>query len=360
MAARKQLPIAIPDITSYAHVAYVLSILHTDEDAMRWVYSNYVQLVIWDWETTVQLDFATQTAEEHLIPCIGGSQRMVRGAVNRFSPNFTDFVRFNIDEGFYVWVYVDDFYIPGTVAYQNRSNPHAILIHGYDDDTEEFYISGYFANQRYGSAAVSYRQIEQGYKAIVTDEWQPQNYIRLIRLNEAYKHLYPFRLEWFMEQLKEYLHAIPYDRRMRAFEEDRTWGLVWGVNIYGRLQEQVRRHMSQQGILDHRPFYVLWEHKKMMNRRISYMKESGYFAFSEQVFTGCRKIEQDALLIRNLELKYLLSFDNRFLEQIIERLGDLKQEETVVIDQMLDEYAVAGEKRGKQSERVNQKDSIPG
>lgn len=340
MEHSKILPIATPDITSYAHETYFLSVLHTDEDALRWVYSNYIQLYMWVWDLDegIMVDYYTPNAEEHFVPCLGGYQRMTRKTVKRLSPCFTDFVRGGIDDGYYVWVFLDEYFIPGTVAYQNRTNPHAFLINGYDDKSRMFNVTGYFANQHYGAKLVSYDDVERGFNEFETEEFQYPNFVRLLKLNGYYKELYEFKVSWVMEQLKELLLSTPSSWRMKAFEGRTKYPNVWGMNVYDRLQQQIRLHIDEQAVLDHRPSYVIWEHKKMMNKRLSYMKGRGDFVFSDEVFEQYRQIEQSALVIRNLHLKYYMSFDNCFLEQLIDRLGRLKTDESLVIEKMLSEY----------------------
>ncbi|WP_239616497.1 hypothetical protein [Cohnella mopanensis] len=346
MAVRRILPIAVPDITSYTHVTYALSVMHTDRDALRWVYSNYVQLFTWDWGHAIKVDHYTQTAEHHLVPCLGGSQRITRKMLGKYPGGFVNFARENIEEGYYVWACVDEFYIPGTSAYQNRSYPHAVFIYGYDDDRSTFMITGYFQNQRYGEAEVSYADMEKAYYGFEPeDEINWTNFVRMLKLNSHYKKFYEFKTHWVMEQLEEYWLAKPSSRRMEAFEETWTHQTIWGSDVYDILQLQIDRHIAKQGIVDHRPFYVLWEHKRMMNRRIAYMEENGFYEVSDRSKEEWRKIEQSALQARNLELKYLMSFNNRFLEQLKERLAALKQEESNAIERMLEDYARSGGKK---------------
>ncbi|GEM_PF-2371976 len=346
MTPSKRLPIAVPDITSYTHVTYALSIMHTDPDALRWVYSNYIQLFTRESGHSIQVDHYTPTAEHHLIPCLGGSQRLTRKTLEKYAGGFVNFARESIEDGYYVWTSVDEFYIPGTAAYQNRSNPHAIMIHGYDDARSVFRLTGYFENQRYGEAEVSYADMEQAYYGFEPkDDIHWTNFVRMLKLNRYYKKFYEFKTHWVMEQLEEYGLAKPSSRRMEVFEEKVDSPTVWGSDAYDRLQLQIDRHIAKEGIVDHRPFYVLWEHKKMMNKRIAYMEENGFYRFSERSKEEWLKIEQSALLARNLELKYLVSFNNRFLEQLKDQLAALKREESLAIERTLDDYARSGGKR---------------
>lgn len=339
MAPRNILPIAEPDITSYYHLACFLSVLYTDTDALRWVYSNFVQLNMKDVGGTMWVDYYTQTPYDHLVPSLTGALHVNRNMILRYSPSFTGFVRDSIDEGFYVSTNVDEFYIPGTAAYQNRSNAHGLFIHGYDDDSRSFHATGFLANQRYGGTIVGYDEMEEAFmKLEPDDDFHFTVYTHLFRLNPKHKPNYDFNVPWVMEQLEDYWQSKPSDRRMLAYEERKTIPSVWGMDVYDSLIRLIERHIAKEVILDHRPFYVLWEHKKMMNRRIDYMERQGYYVCSPKVVEGYQNIEKSGMVILNLILKYWMSKDNRYLEQLAERLSRLKSEESPVIERMLGEY----------------------
>ncbi|USB33496.1 BtrH N-terminal domain-containing protein [Paenibacillus sp. YPG26] len=338
MSNRKVLPIATPDLTSYAHLSYFLSIMYTDKDALRWVYSHYIQLHVRHWSDTSMVDYFTQNPDVHLVPTVGGSPRLNRGFVKRWAPSFGEFVRRSIDDGQYVVTFVDDYYIPGTVAYQNRSNPHGLMIYGYDDDSRMFHVSAYLANQSYGNTLVSYDDMEMAYQGIDPDPFNYTGYLHLYRLNETFKSLYPFQVPWVMEQMEDYLYARPSSRRLLAFEEPHDIPPTWGIETYDWMIHESERQLARQTFVDHRPFYVLWEHKKMMNRRLAYMEEEGYFTFSGEVAAEYREVEQSAMLARNLKLKHMMSNDDRHMVQLIDRLKALKSAESLVIERMLEEY----------------------
>ncbi|MFC5469184.1 hypothetical protein ACFPPD_10680 [Cohnella suwonensis] len=339
MAARKILPIAEPDITSYAHFAFFLSVLYTDTDALRWVYSNFIPLSMKDFSGSKWVDYYTQTPYDHLVPSLIGSVHLTRKMILRQSPSFADFVRNSIEDGYYVSTNVDEFYIPGTAAYQNRSNLHGLFIHGYDDESRKFHVTGFLANQRYGGTVVDYEAMEQAFRELEPeDDYHFTVYTHLFKLNPKHKPNYDFKVPWVMEQLEDYWLAKPSDRRMQAFEERQTATCLWGMDIYDGLILQIERHIDKEAILDHRPFHVLWEHKRMMNRRLAYMEQKGFYVCSPEAAEGFRNVEKSALVNRNLILKYWMSSDNRNLEQLAERLGRLKSEESLVIERLLNEY----------------------
>lgn len=347
MSGSAVLPLAVPDIVSYAHVTCFLSVLYTDPQALKWVYSNYVQLHL---DTnSLFTDYLTPGLEQNMIPCLHGSQRIHRDTVLRLSPRFVDFIRFQLDNGYYCWTYVNEYYVPNTLAFENHSFTHPLMIYGYDDTERMVDVAGFFAQQRYGTCKLSYEALEKAFKeADIQPLSTEQDTVILFKLHEKRKAECEFRLAWVMEQLGDYLHSRRSGYLKGALEPKVPKGRVYGLDIYDALQRPFRLEQppSRRIGFDHRPFYVLWEHKKMMNRRLAYMAEQGVFAFSESVLEGYRKVEQDALAVWNLFLKYLMSQDGRLAQQMIERLGQLKETDSLVISRMLDEFEASKLNRG--------------
>lgn len=339
MATRRILPIAEPDLVSYPHLAFPLAMLQTDSEAQRWVYSNYVQLYLSDRTGEMMMDFFTPNPFDYFVPILHCSPRMNRTLVRRSYPSFVDFVRVSIDENYYLWTHVDEFYIPGTSSYRNKSYPHGIMIHGYDDEQRMFHVVGFLSNQRYGSGEVGYDDMEKAYFDFEPPEWKPYTeHSILLKTYPGFLKANAFSLRWVMDQLQDYLHAKPSDQRMPAFELQLPSPHAWGMAVYDRLQERLRRNIENTYIVDHRSFYVLWEHKKMMNRRIAFMAREGYYACSSETAEDWSNLEKQASVNLNLILKYWMTRDNKHLELLIERLGKMKADETLIIERMLQDY----------------------
>jgi len=337
MGARKVLPIAEPDITSYAHFSYSLSVMHTDELYLDWVYSNFIQLNLQDRTSYIFLDYFSPTITDYPIPGFYGKSHLNRNMILRNYERFGDFLRESIDDGRYISTYVDDYYVPGTVAYQNRSNPHGILVYGYDDDNRHFLITGYLANQTYGHTTVDYDNIESAFKAIqLTDESDYHNFTHVFKLNPKYG--YDFNLQWVMEQLEDYTYGKSSMWRWEGIQGKDHMERSWGIGIYDELVRKIKEQMEGDFILDHRPIYVLWEHKRMMNKRIAYMENRGYFVSSQEVKEGYARLERMAATSRHQILKYWMTKDNRRLEELIKQLYQLKSEETLINERLLQEY----------------------
>jgi hypothetical protein len=264
--------------------------------------------------------------------------------------SFTDFVRRKISRGYYVFPSLDEYYIPGSLSYNNRYFVHSMMIHGYDDEMKQFHVMGFFANQKLASRTVDYEAVEQSFANI--EGYYIEDYhqmVHMIRINEDRKPDLSFKLCWVMEQLQDYLNAKPGTYANYAMDELPSFPSMYGIDIYGELVRRIDDHLNGKDVVDHRPMLILWEHKRVMNARLDYMEQNGIFYFDQQVREGYQRMEQSALVMKNLILKYWLSQDARFLHQLRERLVQMEQDERVIMTSMLEQYAANPQGRVKEN-----------
>ncbi|MBW5446726.1 hypothetical protein GE107_11705 [Cohnella sp. CFH 77786] len=339
MVNSRILSVAEPDLVSYPHLAYPLAVLQAEPDSLRWIYSNFVQLYLSDRGDEMMADFYSPNPFDQFVPILFGSPRLTRNLVRRCFPSFADFVRDSIDNDCSVWTFVDEYYIPGSVAYQNRFNPHGIMIHGYDDGNRLFHVAGFLTHQRFGTTFIHYDDMEMAFNDFEPPESKPYTeYTLLLKPYRNFMKACEFNLQWVMDQLEDYGLAKPSDRRMPAYELRQSSPHVWGMDIYDELRRRAEQVIENKFILDHRPFHVLWEHKKIMNKRIAYMELQGYYSCSRETAEGWRDLERYAVVNINLILKYWMTLDKKHLEQLIDRLGKMKADEARIIEEMLHDY----------------------
>lgn len=344
LETKRILPIAEPDIATYAHNAYFMSILYTDEIALRWVYSNHVQLKLTLFPNgtegnSIFVDFTTPCPFSAHISCLHGSEQLTRDSVKE-TGSFTDFVRRKISKGYYVLCSLDEYYIPGSLSYNNRYFVHSMMIHGYDDETKQFHVMGFFANQKLASHKVDYDAVEQSFaniEAYCNEDFHLM--VHMIRISEERKSNLSYKLYWVMEQLQDYLDARPSTYANYAMDEVPPFPSMYGIDVYGELIRRVDGHLDGKDVVDHRPLLILWEHKRVMNARLDYMEKNGIYQFHPTIRERYERIEQSALMMKNLILKFWLSQDERFLRQLRERLVQMEQDERVVVTSMLEQFA---------------------
>lgn len=67
-----------------------------------------------------------------------------------------NYLKCEIDQGHYIYLFVEQYYIPGLGAYKRYRYQHDCLVYGYDDEKKCFLILTYALNKQFDSLNVSY------------------------------------------------------------------------------------------------------------------------------------------------------------------------------------------------------------
>ena len=205
----------------------------------------------------------------------------------------------SIDEGFYVQLMADEYFLPHTPFYEKIHNPHAIMVFGYDDDTETLETLGFNRARDYAVSRVGYSDFEAAFRWI--DPEKRRSYrIDLFEYNED--GVYEFDIDAVIDQLRAYVHSENssiYYRTLRKPVEG-----VFGMATYKLLRDYFT-HLFVPSIRlwDRRHLFTLWEHKRCMLNRLAYLEERGYLRPSDQFHQAYKEVEQKAHQIHLMMLK---------------------------------------------------------
>jgi hypothetical protein len=282
------------------------------------------------------------------------SNRLTRAFIQSTNRKITDLIVDAISQGNYVIINLDDYYTPPSAFYQKENKGHGVLIYGYDLDNQVFDIAGYYENQRYKTEKLNFFDLELAYKH--ADKWVEKaqeghetfyymdymNVVHLLKVNPQGK--YPFNIQSVIEQLSDYLYSRNTNERYLILENRYTG--AYGLSVYAYLcsvLEQLLKAPIADRIAysDHRPLYILMEHKRLMISRIHYMQSHGYLANIEEVVQGYNEIESEIVFILNQFGKFLLkgSSDDSYIVKIVDALTLIAEKERKVLKQLLDQLA---------------------
>ncbi len=158
-----KLPFTIPPVTCYPRHAFTLTALSSNMSYLPWLYGNYIQLfcnedkyITEDWFEFFTLD----PLEHHNSLTINYSGKIPLDLIKMMNKNIIEFTVDAIRLGYYVIVYIDEFYTPPSQFYAKKHHPHGIMLYGYDLGQEVFEIAGYYENQRYKSEKLRFSDYE--------------------------------------------------------------------------------------------------------------------------------------------------------------------------------------------------------
>jgi len=162
MSIRK-LPLAKSPIVTYQDIGHTLAVTLTKKESESWLYSNFVNL--WfkkQYEkpvgTLIDIVYPSHT---HFQNPFLKNQRLFKYIFEKFNLDIKNFIIENINQGFYIRVTVDEYYIPGKRAYKNFHYGHDLMIFGYNSSLQLFYVLGYF-NEIFTEYEVDMQSVVQG------------------------------------------------------------------------------------------------------------------------------------------------------------------------------------------------------
>lgn len=325
----KILPIKSPPIVGFLHHAYTLEILLNYDDYLPGFHMNYIQINFlksrFANENIHYLDYFTFPLTKQ--PWLNRETIPLDELVKQ-ELSICDFIVDSIKQDHYVRINVDEYYIPNRRAYNQRHFNHQLQINGYNCCAKFFHVSGFDKNHSYTNHTVEFIDLE---KAIVNN--LSTVHFELIKREEN-THC-EFDINIVYELLSHYLNAensnIVYPTQQKRVEND----LYWGMDIYKGLKSYIDHLLNKDALYDIRPWHLLWEHKKAMLLRIKYLQENGYLPKASIIYDDYRIIEQNALLLRNIFLKYGTTHDDKLVKRIFDSIDLIVTKEHETINKLL-------------------------
>ena len=170
------------------------------------------------------------------------------------------FIRNSIDEGKYIELRLDQYYISDREEYRHRHFMHQNLIYGYDDSLKILYLLGYNSVGKMSKTTISYADVKYQFNKrgcvsnVYLIEYKPEAY------GVTYQPEYIRRM--LIQYLESYNSSLDFGHIIEARNR------VFGFACYAEL-------MSEKGLnlilKDRRVLHLLYEHKFVMEQRLEYL-----------------------------------------------------------------------------------------
>ena len=229
-----------------------------------------------------------------------------------------NYIMVNINSARYLEIWMDEYYIEGTEAYQRQSHIHESLIYGYNDETETVRLLTIYRGKP-KSIEVSVEMISMAWQKATENG----AIIKTFEFSPDERGFYELDTKHIYEQLCDYLSGwnVSLDNKYIAEKEDG----VFGIDIYNAI---LASDESKENFLDDkREAYFLKEHKECMCLRIEYLYEAGVLSAGEyhDLRTPVLEILNISKIILNLVLKNQI-IDELFLQERIWRYLQILEE----------------------------------
>ena len=327
---KKELPIGMPRITCALHHAYPLSILAISDDYLPWFYSHYIQM---EYETEEKQRFNFYRYPKYHLSVSPWLQTQIvhHNVIRKAYKKPVDFVIDAIDDGLYVQMDVDEFYIPHKELYHNHHYTRELLIYGYDTHNQTLTTIGFDAKGNYTSSEVPFSDFEQAHINSISRNEQDCRVRMFKYLDHAY---YEFDLEIMLEQLQDYLYAVNTSQRFRSFARVKNY--AYGLATYRVIQKYLSFAAKNASDINRLIFHTLWEHKKCMQERLNFLEQHGFLSPSFALSMAYEGIKKETEKLRAMSFKYVLTKDAEIPGRMTKLIDIIASDEKSILDRVCD------------------------
>lgn len=323
--------------TTYLFYSTRLAIVQAYPEYRQWLMQYFIYPRLYYNEENWNHLFLEEELEDILV--------MKRLKYQEVQSNIISYTKKNLEEGCYVNIHLDEFYISEKDFFQRRHYVHENLIYGYSDEERVFYAFGFGKKQKVQSFEITYEELLWGYEKGKLFSFCGAKYltgeypwpVTLCSLKEIPE--YSFEISCFVDKLKK--HLYPSENEM--VEGDLH---IYGVNIYDAVLSELRGE-SDKGFVDFRVLQIFYEQKKCIRRRLEFLQEKYSMETElEEFWTEYKKVEGSFQRIRLIYMKQLVmegradTLDKAVLSEtvnlgIVDKLEEAVEKEKEVLESLL-------------------------
>lgn len=293
-----------------------IQIKENENTYYHWLYRNFIQISCDVTDVNRPIDYLYSVERNWRFDSINyfiTSNETPLHLINEYG--VLRFIKECIDEGKYLELLLDQYYIPERTEFHCIHYLHQNLIYGYNDHDKIFYLLGYTNNGKLSGMQVSYSDIKY--------QFSKRKCVRDIYVLEYEQDGYSieYHKEYIIKMIKQYLIGYNSSYDIAYLIEPRK--RIYGMKCYNVL-------LSDEGmerlLTDRRILHLFYEHKSLMKDRLSYLKYYGAIEPKawEEISTNYDEVVRIAFNIRSLSVKYSKTGDNEIIKKIKAGLKDMQ------------------------------------
>ena len=341
MSNKVVLPVKYPAITSWQWHATIFSILGEDENAKKWIYSNYIQLRCYN--------IPEYTSGDEILLCdmMPGNSALkecpylicsliTKQQIESYCGNVIDFIIKTIDLGGYVYGAFDEARMISNVGVDYKFS-HELFIYGYNMEEEVFYVGDFTFKDKYAYTTVTFESVRQGFDVlqasedhVLRDDYKGVRGLYVIQRNVDTRY-YDVDKVLIKRTLKEYLNGEDTKDHFRMMR-NRFNDTIFGVNVYDALKKRVDKQLhAEEPDFDIRALHIAYDHKVLMHDRLKYLMANEVIPFDQTMLDRYGEVVEDMLTARNLLVRISVTGEIEAGDRIAGYLDDARSKEVEIL-----------------------------
>lgn len=315
------------DLRTYLTYALPLCAILCDDRLYHWFYQHFVQLyTLTDENGNLWVDYL----EDRDFYKDVAEYRIYDYSSLSHLESIMEFVVDKINEGYYVIIFIDEYYLPGKSNYQINHYVHQLMIYAYDNQNQKLKTIAFDRNQEFISTEYEYAQFIQAYEEgkkyyESSGIWVRNETVEIIRPREI-TNIYPFNLELFLKELKTYLLGQGEYSKIRPNNLE-TNGTKASFNfcVHDELIIHLNNLIDGKDTMDYRYVHLLFEHKLIMYDRLKYIFSN--FKTKDELVS---LLEEYSRIVKETQIAR-----DFFIKQVIMRLSGIVVSESHITNILL-------------------------
>lgn len=328
---KKILKVTYPSVTSWTWHANLFAMIEELPEAQDWIYSNYIQVHCHTDERREGLFFEFFPTYTSILACpLLHNQYIDRKFIQNGWGEWKDFLIYCIDNDYYIYGVCNEKYLNN---FQDNLY-HELFIYGYDLNESIFYCADFTfsSSGKYTFTQKPIEQVCQGFSDVPDQEDYllcGEGGIILSKITPVKEKPYKIEVSYLKRNLTEYLegrnsfkhYSMLFNTENNTGEETQR-NRAYGIDVYDLLTEYLNESKDNTQ-LDYRVFHNLYEHKKLMVKRIEYLEEKQLIqrSINKEVYQRVANLSQ---IISRLIIKYRYKNDHEILEKIVRYIDEIK------------------------------------
>ena len=320
---KKILHMEYPFITSYPTHANLFACQQFDMMSLEWYFENYMNLftdkLVSDDNSYVDF-FAPVPWRANPTLSYQSIGRELLGAIG---VDIISFLIEALDQNNYIFLYLNHRYISKSLI----NNAHDVFIYGFDKQNKIFHAADFFT-EKYGFATCSFEEIKIAFQEVEYDEAiSTRNVQGIILIKPVNSVNYKYNVKNTLAGLYDYLHSTTSDGKYShgylVKQEYSIHTHRFGLDVYNFLIEYLDAISNNDIACDIRGFYMLMDHKKLIEKYVEYLKQKRDLDTSKlELFIESLYNESRMILTKIVKCNIQSKHDFYY---VIEKLNSLKK-----------------------------------
>ena len=312
------------EITSYLYISLPLCAILSNSKNYDWLLNHFIQLyTLYTSGQEFWLDYLEERDfYNEITECY-----FFNSNSNEAKSDIVNYIKQNIEDKFYTIIYLDEYYLLGKDSYNKKHFLHANMIYGYDNINQVFKTIGFDNRQNFTIQSYAFSDIKSAYDNgknyySISPPWVTKETIEIIRPKE-----FEFKTSIIRDNIKLQLSMFLSGKSSLSLRPQNIEHFGSNANYNIDIYNTIIEFLSSQDIKTYNyiQFYLLYEHKDMMQKRLKRIKET--YISSKEFDVLCNQydnIVEQILTLRNIFFKEKARYDITHTPYIINKVANEK------------------------------------